>query len=105
MESSVDNFEGCVANEVPLVATLCGNALVTNSGDRQRLLESNPHNFPSFCRCLMIIVLTYTLAVLLSICSMLTDPNPDDPLVPDIAHLYKTDKTRYEATAREWTRK
>jgi ubiquitin-conjugating enzyme E2 D/E len=43
--------------------------------------------------------------VLLSICSMLTDPNPDDPLVPDIAHLYKTDRGRYEATAREWTRK
>ncbi|KAJ3858023.1 ubiquitin-conjugating enzyme/RWD-like protein [Lentinula lateritia] len=42
--------------------------------------------------------------VLLSICSMLTDPNPDDPLVPDIAHLYKTDRERYEATAREWTR-
>ena len=36
---------------------------------------------------------------------MLTDPNPDDPLVPDIAHLYKTDRPRYEATAREWTRK
>ena len=36
---------------------------------------------------------------------MLTDPNPDDPLVPDIAHLYKTDRARYEATAREWTRK
>lgn len=45
------------------------------------------------------------LAVLLSICSMLTDPNPDDPLVPDIAHLYKTDRARYESTAREWTRK
>lgn len=44
-------------------------------------------------------------AVLLSICSMLTDPNPDDPLVPDIAHLYKTDRPRYEASAREWTRK
>jgi Ubiquitin-conjugating enzyme len=43
--------------------------------------------------------------VLLSICSMLTDPNPDDPLVPDIAHLYKTDRARYEATAREWSRK
>ncbi|KAI5996203.1 hypothetical protein PISMIDRAFT_681483 [Pisolithus microcarpus 441] len=43
--------------------------------------------------------------VLLSICSMLTDPNPDDPLVHDIAHLYKTDRARYEATAREWTRK
>lgn len=44
-------------------------------------------------------------SVLLSICSMLTDPNPDDPLVPEIAHVYKTDRQRYEATAREWTRK
>ncbi len=44
-------------------------------------------------------------AVLLSICSMLTDPNPDDPLVPEIAHTYKTDRAKYEQTAREWTRK
>jgi ubiquitin-conjugating enzyme E2 D/E len=43
--------------------------------------------------------------VLLSICSMLNDPNPDDPLVPEIAHIYKTDRSRYESTAREWTRK
>lgn len=28
-----------------------------------------------------------TNTVLLSICSMLTDPNPDDPLVPEIAHV------------------
>ena len=49
-------------------------------------------------------MLTYV-PVLLSICSMLTDPNPDDPLVPEIAHVYKTDRARYEATAREWTRK
>lgn len=34
-----------------------------------------------------------------------SDPNPDDPLVPDIAHLYKTDRAAYENTAREWTRK
>jgi ubiquitin-protein ligase len=47
----------------------------------------------------------YSPSVLLSICSMLTDPNPDDPLVPEIAHVYKTDRARYEATAREWTRK
>jgi hypothetical protein len=46
-----------------------------------------------------------TNTVLLSICSMLTDPNPDDPLVPEIAHVYKTDRSRYESTAREWTRK
>ncbi|KAJ9517417.1 hypothetical protein QJQ45_016794, partial [Haematococcus lacustris] len=43
--------------------------------------------------------------VLLSICSLLTDPNPDDPLVPEIAHTIKTDKARYESTAKEWTRK
>ena len=43
--------------------------------------------------------------VLLSISSLLCDPNPDDPLVPNIAHEYKTDKTKYEASAREWTRK
>lgn len=36
---------------------------------------------------------------------MLTDPNPDDPLVPEIAHTYKTDRSRYETNAREWTRK
>ncbi|KAL6177363.1 hypothetical protein ACLB2K_048889 [Fragaria x ananassa] len=43
--------------------------------------------------------------VLLSICSLLTDPNPDDPLVPEIAHMYKTDKNKYETTARSWTQK
>ena len=43
--------------------------------------------------------------VLLSICSMLTDPNPDDPLVPDIANIYKEDRGKYEKTAREWTHK
>ena len=43
--------------------------------------------------------------VLLSISSLLTDPNPDDPFVPEIARLYKTDRTKYDANAREWTRK
>ncbi|XP_024034610.1 ubiquitin-conjugating enzyme E2 10 [Citrus clementina] len=43
--------------------------------------------------------------VLLSICSLLTDPNPDDPLVPEIAHMCKTDKTKYESSARSWTQK
>ena len=40
--------------------------------------------------------------VLLSLSSLLTDPNPDDPLVPEIAHLVKTDKKRFESVAREW---
>ena len=43
--------------------------------------------------------------VLLSICSMLCDPNPDDPLVPEIARLYKTDMSKYNDCAKEWTRK
>ena len=43
--------------------------------------------------------------VLLSICSLLTDPNPDDPLVPDIAHLYKKDRAQFNERARQWTQK
>jgi ubiquitin-conjugating enzyme E2 D/E len=43
--------------------------------------------------------------VLLSICSLLTDPNPDDPLVPDIAKLYKTNRKQHNKIAAEWTRK
>ena len=41
--------------------------------------------------------------VLLSILSLLTDPNPNDPLVPEIAALYKADRAQYEVNAREWT--
>ena len=43
--------------------------------------------------------------VLLSICSLLTDPNPDDPLVPEIARLFKTNKRGYEQAAKNWTAK
>ncbi len=41
--------------------------------------------------------------VLLSICSLLTDPNPDDPLVLSIAEQYKNDRVSYDVTARRWT--
>jgi ubiquitin-conjugating enzyme E2 D/E len=43
--------------------------------------------------------------VLLSITSLLTDPNPNDPLVPEIATLYKRDKAAYEIEARTWTQR
>jgi len=43
--------------------------------------------------------------VLLSICSLLTDPNPDDPLVPEIAKLFKQDRNKFNATATDWTKK
>ena len=43
--------------------------------------------------------------VLLSICSLLDDPNPDDPLVPEIANIYKSDREKYTNTAKYWTQK
>ena len=43
--------------------------------------------------------------VLLSICSLLTDPNPDDPLVPNIAQEYVKNRQKFNDTAREWTHK
>ena len=41
--------------------------------------------------------------VLLCICSLLDDPNPDDPLVPEIAEIFKKDKEKYNRTAKHWT--
>jgi len=43
--------------------------------------------------------------ILLSICSLLTDPNPDDPLVPEIATIYKENREEYNAIAGQWTEK
>jgi ubiquitin-conjugating enzyme E2 D/E len=41
--------------------------------------------------------------MLLSILLLLTQPNPDDPLASEVANVYKTNRARYDATAREWT--
>ncbi len=43
--------------------------------------------------------------VLLSISSLLTDANPKDPLVPDIARLYVENRAEFDRTAREWTQR
>ncbi|CAO3623162.1 unnamed protein product [Mucor hiemalis] len=43
--------------------------------------------------------------VLLSICSLLTDANPHDPLVGSIAQEYLTDREGHDKTAREWTQR
>ena len=43
--------------------------------------------------------------VLLSICSLLSDPNPKDPLMPEIADEYMSNKTQYETNAKMWTSK
>jgi len=41
--------------------------------------------------------------LLLSICSLLNDPNCDDPLVPDIAREYKEEHELFLKNAKEWT--
>ena len=41
--------------------------------------------------------------VLISICSLLNDPNPDDPLELDIANEYKTNYEKFKEAAMSWT--
>ncbi|CAI2382386.1 unnamed protein product [Moneuplotes crassus] len=41
--------------------------------------------------------------VLISISTLLDDPNPDDPLVPEIAQEYLNNREAYDEKAKEWT--
>jgi ubiquitin-conjugating enzyme E2 D len=41
--------------------------------------------------------------VLLSICSLLGEPNPNDPLMSEIAHIYQTNREEYHRRARAYT--
>ncbi|CAF1022119.1 unnamed protein product [Brachionus calyciflorus] len=43
--------------------------------------------------------------VLLSICSLMTDPNPNDPLVGSIATQYLTNREEHDRIAKEWTKR
>jgi ubiquitin-conjugating enzyme E2 D/E len=42
---------------------------------------------------------------LISICSILGDPDTNEPLMPDIAHQYICDRAAFEYKARRWTKK
>lgn len=42
--------------------------------------------------------------VIMSISSLLSDCNPDDPLDADVAKLYKENRKLHDEKAREWTR-
>lgn len=44
-------------------------------------------------------------SVLLSIQSLMSEPNPDDPLNNEAAEKWKNNKTLAENQAREWTMK
>ncbi len=41
--------------------------------------------------------------VLISICSLLAEPNPNDPLVPHIAELFKSNRKLHDFKAKEYT--
>ncbi|TXT10228.1 uncharacterized protein COLE_04162 [Cutaneotrichosporon oleaginosum] len=42
--------------------------------------------------------------VILSLSSLLTDPNPADPLVPSIAIEYKQNRKKHDSTAKDWVK-
>ncbi|TNV75382.1 hypothetical protein FGO68_gene16034 [Halteria grandinella] len=42
--------------------------------------------------------------ILMSIMCLMGDPNPDDPLVGEIAVLYQQNRPQFEANARKWTK-
>ena len=43
--------------------------------------------------------------ILSSLSDLLENPDPDDPLVPEIAKLFKVDRCKFNQTAKEWTNK
>ena len=59
---------------------------------------SRSHSFPFPDRCSVS-------KVLISLCSLLHDPNPKDPLVHSIAKQLTTDKEAHDKRAREWVKR
>ncbi|KAJ3444751.1 ubiquitin-conjugating enzyme e2 5b-like [Anaeramoeba flamelloides] len=44
------------------------------------------------------------ISILLSICSFLNDPNPDNPVRKSIGRLYKQNRARHDRNVRKYTR-
>ncbi|KAF9381130.1 Ubiquitin-conjugating enzyme E2 4, partial [Mortierella sp. AD011] len=47
----------------------------------------------------------HQLKLLRALVTLLEQPNPDDPLMTDIAEIYTTDQAKFQKTAKEYTKK
>lgn len=70
----------------------------------------HPNISPSGTICIDILKNSWSSAlklssIILSLSVLLANPNPDDPLVSDIANEYITNKKLFETNAREYTKK
>jgi hypothetical protein len=78
-------------------------------GHFERPVESCPDDLESFAVPVIIAYRSESRSLfrinLLTINRILTSAHADDPLVPEIAQIYKSDREKYTTTAREWTRK
>ncbi|KAF2611552.1 hypothetical protein F2Q70_00013156 [Brassica cretica] len=110
MDFTMNVYESESSEKDPYFVDTVHQTIVTVVGTWLRFLRlMTAGTTPSFRSCVKarhhfdtwvcVMVLSSHDMVLLSICSLLTDPNPGDPLVPEIAHTYKTDRVKYENTA------
>ena len=130
MRHPPSNCSACLENEEDIFiwnATILGPFDTPYAGGIWKLKISLPTNYPfkppvikfktkiyhpninhSGAICLDILNSNWSPAlsiskVLLSICSLLNEPNPDDPLVPEIANEYNKNYERFVTNAKEWT--